>query len=106
MPVSTVLHTSQSHPDITKISKMEPISPLQRKSFNHKLSGSISLQDLNIYSPKTRSRYGMIVLVWRTPCFCIQYSDAEGGDANYLILQMRAQCVSVLETSVVYRCLY
>ena len=58
MPVSTRLHTSQSNPDIRKeISKMEPISPLKKKSFNNKLSGSISLQDLNIYSPKMRSRY-------------------------------------------------
>lgn len=57
MPVTTVLHASQSTPELTKgISKMEPISPLKRKSFNHKLSGSISLEDLNIYSPKVRSR--------------------------------------------------
>ena len=57
MPVGTVLHTTQSTPELGKeISKMEPISPLKEKSDNHKLSGSISLQDLNIYSPKVRSR--------------------------------------------------
>jgi hypothetical protein len=62
MPISTVLHSTQSTPDLMKeTSKMEPISPLQRKSFNHKkLTGSISLQDLNIYSPKARSRYAIV----------------------------------------------
>ena len=62
MPISTVLHSSQSTPDVMKeVSKMEPISPLQQKSFNHmKLTGSISLQDLNIYSPKARSKFSLI----------------------------------------------
>ena len=76
MPISTVLHSTQSTPDLMKeTSKMEPISPLQRKSFNHKkLTGSISLQDLNIYSPKARSRYDKS---------CNEVRQRGGGGANH-----------------------
>ena len=69
MPISTAIQLSHSSPDIMReISKMEPVSPLQRKSFRHKkLTGSISLQDLNIYSPKkAKTRYGMIILLCQT----------------------------------------
>ncbi|XP_028406887.1 synaptotagmin-A-like [Dendronephthya gigantea] len=56
VPVTTATYATQSNPNITQeISKMEPLSPLKRKSVKKALSGSISLQDLNLlYSPKTR----------------------------------------------------
>lgn len=61
MPISTVFVASQSTPDLRReLSKMEPLSPLKQKSFKNKLSGSISLQDLNIYSPKVRTRSSLI----------------------------------------------
>lgn len=68
LPVSTVLHSSQSSTDIAQeMSKMEPLSPLKKKSIKHNLSGSISLQDLNIYSPK-KTRIGRYIILSLFSC--------------------------------------
>lgn len=55
IPLSTVITSSQSLSDIRVIPKMAEASPLKKKKIPS-LSGSISLQDLNIYSPKSRLR--------------------------------------------------
>lgn len=58
VPVSTIISSSQSAPDFEETTKMVPMSPLKRKAFPT-LRGSISLQELNVYSPKTRSRQSL-----------------------------------------------
>ena len=62
IPITTATYAAQSNTNITQeISKMEPLSPLKRKSIKKGLSGSISVADLNLfYSPKAR-RYAQVL---------------------------------------------
>lgn len=59
IPVSTVIAAGQSTPELREMSKMELVSQLKTKTLP-RITGSISLQDLNVYSPKARCRKSLV----------------------------------------------